>query len=57
MTEADLREFLLLVQRMRQAQKDYFAHRERETLELSKSLERQVDQFIENVNNPNQELF
>lgn len=43
--EAD--EFMDLVERMRQAQCDYFAHRQPETLRLSKELERQVDQMLE----------
>lgn len=52
MTEADLRAFFALVAEMRQAQKDYFATRDREVLNRSKSLERQVDKQIESINQP-----
>lgn len=44
--------FINLVERMRQAQKDYFLHRQIGTLQLSKELERKVDQFIENQKTP-----
>lgn len=45
-------EFIDLVARMRQAQKDYFRYRQPSTLQLSKALERQVDSVIEQHQNP-----
>lgn len=39
-------QYIDLTRRMRQAQKDYFAHRQSETLALSKELEMQVDRFL-----------
>lgn len=52
MTEDESKAFVELVERMRQAQKDYFTHRATETLHLSKELEGQVDRFIEKQNQP-----
>jgi Lar family restriction alleviation protein len=53
---ADDPDFVMLVTKMRQAQKDYFRTRDVGHLTESKSLERQVDQYIEDLNNPVQEL-
>lgn len=48
-------QFIDLVKRMREAQKTYFQGRSRESLELSKSLERQVDEEIKlSTDPPNQ---
>lgn len=52
MSDADLRQFLELVARMREAQKEYFITRDHVVLTRSKGLERQVDEFIRNVNQP-----
>ena len=52
MDQHEIEAFIDLVERMRQAQKDYFAYRERETLQLSKQLERQVDKTIESLKKP-----
>lgn len=48
----DPKEFLDLVSRMRGAQKQYFKTRDRDVLQLSKQLERQVDQYIEAQRRP-----
>ena len=45
-------EFVALVREMRQAQKEYFKTRDRDVLNRSKSLERQVDKAIEAMNAP-----
>lgn len=47
MTESDYKQFIDLVERMRQMQKDFFTYRQRESLQASKELEKQVDRFIE----------
>ena len=47
--------FIQLVDRMRTAQKQYFATRSQVALRGSKALEQQVDQFISKHNQP--ELF
>ena len=52
MSPEEFEVFVDLVQRMRQAQRDYFAHRQRESLRLSQQLERQVDRTIESFKNP-----
>lgn len=51
-----MNEFEELVMKMRRAQKDYFAKRSANILMLSKSLEREVDKHLENINNPKLEL-
>lgn len=43
--------FVDLVERMRQAQVDYFAHRMPESLRLSRQLEQQVDSYIHSQKN------
>lgn len=45
-------EFEKLVQEMRKAQKYYFKTRDKNVLETSKKLERQVDEYLANKNNP-----
>ena len=40
-------EFRSLVREMREAQKEYFRHRDREVLIRSKQLEKQVDAFFQ----------
>lgn len=52
MNNEEMKVFVDLVKRMRQAQKDYFAHRQKESLALSKQLERLVDDFIEHQEHP-----
>lgn len=52
MNNEEMKVFVDLVKRMRQAQKDYFAHRQKESLALSKQLERLVDEFIEHQEHP-----
>lgn len=52
MNEADLRDFFAIVADMRVAQKTYFSTREHVDLARSKELERMVDQFIDNMNQP-----
>lgn len=47
-----MNDFELLVKEMRQAQKNYFAKREIYWLEQSKNLEKQVDKFLFNIDNP-----
>ena len=50
-------EFVKLVSDMREAQRNYFKTRDRSWLEKSKALERQVDNQISAMNNPQQDLF
>lgn len=50
-------EFVALVRRMRDAQKAYFKTRNSTALELSKSLEREVDKRIEKMLDPQKELL
>lgn len=45
----DARELALLVQRVRQAQRDYFRSKSPAALELSKRLERELDEAAERV--------
>ena len=52
MNEQDLKEFVLLVQEMRSAQKEYFATRDRDVLNQSKTLERQVDKALDDMAAP-----
>ena len=44
------RDFFDMVCRMRKAQKNYFKTRDRDALNLSKEIERQVDEEINRVN-------
>lgn len=46
------REFIDLVSRMRELQREYFRTRDRSTLVRSKDLERQVDAHIKAVTQP-----
>jgi cell division protein ZapA (FtsZ GTPase activity inhibitor) len=50
-------EFLSLVEKMREAQKNYFQHRSTHYLELSKALEKQVDAHIKEISDPQLSLF
>lgn len=50
-------EFVKLVAQMREAQRNYFKTRDRSWLAKSKALERQVDNLIMVMNNPQQDLF
>ena len=50
-------EFVKLVSDMREAQRNYFKTRDRSCLDKSKALERQVDNKISAMNNPQQDLF
>lgn len=50
-------EFVKLVADMREAQRNYFKTRDRSWLDKSKALERQVDNQIAVMNNPQQDLF
>lgn len=45
-------EFVVLVKKMRAAQKAYFARREPERLEASKALEREVDAAVKSLESP-----
>lgn len=45
-------EFQKLVLKMRSAQKNYFSNRNATTLMSAKSLEREVDAYLDNINNP-----
>lgn len=47
-----MKEFVNLVKRMREAQKEYFRTRQPEALKFSKSMEAKVDRAIETINNP-----
>lgn len=51
------KEFIKLVADMREAQRNYFKTRDRSWLDKSKALERQVDNQIAAMNNPQQDLF
>ncbi len=51
------KEFVKLVADMREAQRNYFKTRDRSWLDKSKALERQVDNQIAVMNNPQQDLF
>lgn len=51
------KEFIKLVADMREAQRNYFKTRDRSWLDKSKALERQVDNQIAVMNNPQQDLF
>lgn len=44
------RDFFDMVCRMRKAQKNYFKTRDRDALNMSKEIERQVDEEIKRVN-------
>lgn len=50
-------EFVKLVAQMREAQRNYFKTRDHSWLAKSKALERQVDNLIMVMNNPQQDLF
>jgi hypothetical protein len=52
MTAPDYKAFAHLVDEMRAAQKEYFATRDRDVLSRSKSLERQVDKFLDDLKAP-----
>lgn len=45
-------DFEKLVLEMRKAQKDYFKTRDKQSLELSKRLERRVDEYLESQDKP-----
>ncbi len=47
-----MNEFMILVKRMREAQKEYFRTRTKEALQFSKTMEAKVDKEIETVNMP-----
>lgn len=51
------KEFVKLVAQMREAQRNYFRTRDHSWLDKSKALERQVDNQIMVMNNPQQDLF
>lgn len=51
------RELAELVKRMREAQKDYFRHRQPHTLARSKDLELEVDKAVERICGDQQDLF
>lgn len=55
--EEKYKEFLVLVEKMRQSQKDYFKHRKMEDLDKSRQLERSVDKFITELNDNQTKLF
>ena len=44
--EENFKKFVCLVQKMRQAQKDYFRMRDPDSLRISKQIEREVDLAI-----------
>lgn len=44
--EEKVKDFILLVEKMRTAQKDYFRNRQKIDLDKSRQLERSVDKFI-----------
>ena len=52
-----LKKFVELVRLMRSAQKDYFHQRTKAALNRSLSLERDVDDAIQNILYPQQSLF
>lgn len=51
------KEIIRLAEKMRNAQKDYFATRSRTALNESKRLERQLDEAIEDYNHQNPQLL
>lgn len=53
----DLNDFVLLVRKMREAQQAYFRDRTYQSLALSKSLERQVDKAVRDIQDGQQDLF
>lgn len=52
-----MNDFEKLVYEMRSAQKEYFRTRNKDTLELSKHLEKRVDEYLINKKNNQQTLF
>lgn len=52
-----MKDFMKLVEDMRNAQKEYFRTRSRDVLEKSKQLERQVDAEIEKAKQGNQQTL
>lgn len=52
-----LADFAYLVAAMREAQRDYFETRDRESLSRSKELERRVDQECQRIKSDQKELF
>ena len=53
----DLKDFVKLVARMRQAQRDYFRSRDPAVLEESKALEREVDKAVKELADDRPRLF
>lgn len=51
------KEIIRLAEKMRRAQKDYFATRSRSVLNESKALERQLDEAILDYNHQNPQLL
>lgn len=51
------KEIIKLAEKMRQAQKDYFATRSRADLTAAKSLEKQLDEAIKDYNQQNPQLL
>ena len=49
-SDMNAKQFFTIVSQMRQAQKDYFKTRDKEVLNKSIRLERQVDEEIDRVN-------
>ena len=55
--ETAMNEFEKLVKEMRSMQKAYFRTREAQTLNASKRLEKEVDKYLADKENPQMELF
>lgn len=52
-----MKDFIELVREMRNAQKEYFKTRSKDSLNRSKELERKVDAELQSINNTQQSLF
>ena len=46
------KELIDLARRMRQAQRDYFAHRQPESLDLARDLEKRFDRLLDRLTMP-----
>lgn len=57
MNERDFNQFVELVKQMRHNQRRYFNLRRPEILATCKELERQVDEAIAEITNPQKQLF
>lgn len=53
MGKFNVKEFVALVTRMREAQRNWYTYHENRFLADSKRLEQQVDKCIEDINTPN----